>query len=263
MISTLIIYTLTGIAAGLLSGILGIGGGIIVVPSLAFIFNHDPSFPANSIMQFAAGTSLAVILFTAPAAIFSHYKLDTILWKAYQHLAIGVMAGAFCGALSASFLATRWLKIFFSLFLFVVAFKMLTPLRSISSFRLPPRWAHQFISFSIGFKSGLLGIGGGVLTVPYLSYCGLEMRKIAPISALCTLTIALIGTLVFALSGFQENSLPVFATGYIYWPAVINIAIFSSVFANLGAKLTYILPVQKLRYIFVAILLATALRLLY
>ncbi len=261
-LTALAIYVVAGVGAGLLSGILGIGGGIVVVPSLLFIFSHDPAFPPSLVMHFAAGTSLAVMLFTSQSAIRAHYQLNAILWDVYKRLWPGIVVGTLCGALLADFLATYWLKIFFGVFLLFVAFRMLAPVQVTDSHHFPRRWINGLVSFLIGFKSGLLGVGGGALIIPYLSYCGLEMRKIAPISALCTLTVAAIGTITFIVTGFNEMDLPAYSMGYIYWPAVVCIAIFSSFFAPLGAKLTYILPVQKLRYGFVGVLVLTAVHLL-
>lgn len=261
-LSALAIYALTGIFAGLISGVMGIGGGIIVVPALLLIFQHNPDFPPNLLMHMAAGTSLAVMLFTSLSTIRAHYKLGGVQWTIFNRLWPGIVFGTIAGALLADQLPTYWLKILFGLFLLLVAFKMLSGIHVTHPHRLPPRWLNGLVSFLIGCKSGLLGVGGGTLIIPYLSYCGVEMKKIAPVSALCTMTVAIIGTITFMITGLHESGLPAYSTGFIYWPAVILLAVFSSILAPLGARLTYILPLHQLKYAFIVILFFTAIELL-
>ncbi|MDI9819538.1 MULTISPECIES: sulfite exporter TauE/SafE family protein [unclassified Legionella] len=256
------VYALIGAFAGLMSGILGIGGGVIVVPGLLFIFRHNPDFPTHIIMHMAAGTSLAVMLFTSQSSIRAHYKLNGILWSAYKRLWPGIVVGTILGALCADLLPTHWLKILFGLFLLFVAVKMLSGLHVTHPHRFPNTWINGLVSSLIGFKSGLLGVGGGTLIIPYLNYCGIEMRRIAAVSALCTMTVAILGTITCIITGSNEIDLPAYSTGYVYWPAVVCVAIPSTLFAPIGAKLTYIIPVKQLKFAFVAILLLTAVDLL-
>ncbi|NSL19414.1 sulfite exporter TauE/SafE family protein [Tatlockia micdadei] len=258
------LYILAGIAAGLVSGIMGIGGGIVVVPALAFIFNHKANFPQELVMQMAAATSLAVMLFTSQSSIRTHYKQSGILWSVYQRLWPGIVVGAISGALLSHQLSTFWLRMLFGFFLLFVSIKMLADMskKEIKPYHFPPTWVNWLINFFIGCIAGLLGVGGGALTVPYLSYCNLEIIKIAPISALSTLTVAAVGTVVFIITGANEPGLPAYSTGFVYWPAVLCIAIPSSFFAPLGAKLTYVVPVKQLKYGFIALLIVTAIDLL-
>lgn len=258
-----IIYSAIGVVAGLMAGILGIGGGIIVVPGLLFVFQYNELIPADISMHVAAGTSLAVMIFTSIAALIAHHKLGEILWPIFNKLWPGIAAGAIFGAVLAEFIPTYWLKIVFSLFLFFVAFKMLTDIHVMHKERAPGRWIDGLVSSVIGLKSGLLGVGGGVLIIPYLSYCGIEPRKIAPVSNLCTLTVGVLGSIVVMCTGLKEMAQVPYATGYVYWPAVLLVAIPSSIVAPLGAKLNYILPVKQLKYGFVVILVLTALKMLF
>ncbi|CEK09305.1 sulfite exporter TauE/SafE family protein [Legionella hackeliae] len=256
------IYALAGTFSGLISGVLGIGGGVIIVPCLLFIFYHNPAFPPDLIMHMAAGTSLAVMVFTTQSSLRAHAKAHGILWNVYKHLAPGIILGTICGALLAHKLPTNGLKILLGLFLLGVGIKMLVekPITPMPYF--PKWWSIGIVSYFIGLSSGLLGIGGGTLIIPYLNYCGVELRKIIPVSALCTMTVALVGTLTFIMTGSKETELPLYSTGYVYWPAVICLATLSSVFAPLGAKMTYIIPVKQLRYGFVFILFVSASNLL-
>jgi uncharacterized membrane protein YfcA len=257
------VYAFIGVFAGLMAGILGVGGGIIVVPGLVFIFQLTHFIPENIIMHAAAGTSLAVMIFTSFASLGAHFRLGEILWPVFKKLWSGIVIGVVVGAVIAEFIPTHWLKIIFSLFLFFVAFKMCSDLQVIHSERFPKTWVTRVVSFLIGLKSGLLGVGGGLLIIPYLTYCGMEVRKIAAVSNLCTFTVGLSGAIVFMITGRNEMAAIPYASGYVYWPAVLWVAIPSSLIAPFGAKLNYFLPIKQLKYIFIVILLLTAIKMLF
>ncbi|AHE68445.1 sulfite exporter TauE/SafE family protein [Legionella oakridgensis] len=255
-------YALTGAFAGFMSGTLGIGGGMIVVPALLYIFHHSSVVPQAVEMHVAAGTSLAIMIFTAMSSIRAHHRQGEILWSVYHRLWPGIVLGVFCGALLADQLSTYWLKILFGLFLLVISFKMMADIHVNHPRAFPGKWLNRLISFVIGLKSGLLGVGGGALIIPYLSFCGIDTRKIPAISALCTLSVAMMGTIAVIITGSNEVGLPAYSTGYVYWPAVIWVAVPSVLFAPIGAHLTYALPVQQLKYGLTAILLIAAIDML-
>lgn len=260
---TLLIYALLGIFSGLMAGILGIGGGLIVVPGLLFIFQQTQIVPPSIMMQVAAGTSLALMIVTSYASLKAHYRLGHILWSVYHKLWPGIIIGTVLGALTAQWISTYWLQTVFAIFLLCIAIKMLKDTDITHGEHFPANWVNRLISACIGFKSGLLGLGGGMLIIPYLTYCGIPMRKIAPVSNLCTLTVSLIGTLVFMSTGYHETANIAYTTGYIYWPAVLVLALFSRISAPLGAQLNYKLPVHQLKYGFILILILTALKMLF
>lgn len=257
------VYAFIGAFAGLMAGILGIGGGVIVVPGLVFIFQHNQIIPENISMHVAAGTSLAVMIITSQSSLRAHLKLGDVLWPIFNKLWPGIVIGTIVGALLAYIMPTYWLKIIFAVFLLLVAFKMITDMHVTHPDRFPANWVNRLVSFLIGLKSGMLGVGGGVLIIPYLTYCGVDLRKIAAVSNLCTLTVAVVGTLVFMITGRHEmNTIP-YSSGYIYWPAVLWVAVPSSLIAPLGAKLNYVIPVKQLKYGFIVILLITAIHMLF
>ncbi|MFC3908379.1 sulfite exporter TauE/SafE family protein [Legionella dresdenensis] len=259
----IIAYGLTGVVAGLMSGLLGLGGGLVVVPALATVFKYSHVVPEALAMQAASGTSLAIMVLTSKASISAHYKLGNILWHVYRRLAPGIVIGTIAGALLADSISTGWLKWIFAVFLLAVAFKMAFTDTVKLTHEFPRQWINNLMAMVIGSVSGLLGVGGGTLVIPYLSYCGVTMHEIAAVSALCTLTVAVIGSLMFAITGANEAGLPAYATGYIYWPAVIAVAIPSVLTAPVGVRLTYRLPVKQLTYGFIVILVITAINLLF
>jgi len=257
------IYVLIGTFAGLMSGFLGIGGGLIVVPGLVFVFQQTNIIPETIMMNVAAGSSLAIMIFTSQSAIRAHYRLGDILWSVFNKLWPGIIIGTISGAVIALWIPTYWLKTLFAVFLFSVAIKMLTSKEVSRPEHFPKAWINRLVSFIVGLKSGLLGIGGGLLVIPYLTYCGISLRKIAAVSSLCTLTVALTGTLVVIITGHKAMAAIPYATGFVYWPAVLLVAIPSSITAPLGARLNYKLPLRQLQYGFIAILIVTAIKMLF
>lgn len=258
----IMIYTVTGVISGLIAGTLGIGGGMIVVPALLYIFQHTDSVPHALEMHFAAGSSLAIMIFTGQSAVRAHMRRNGILWDVYQRLNMGIMLGAVCGALLAYQLPTYWLKLLLGIFLLLIALEMIFNPNMPTRKTFPAPWVNRLVGLVIGFKSGLLGIGGGALVVPYLSYCGVERRLTAGVSSMCTLTVAVIGTLAVMLTGSTESAMPEWSTGYVYWPAVICVAIPSMIFAPIGAHLTYKLPVAHLKHAFTVVLLIASINLI-
>lgn len=256
------VYVLIGGFAGLMAGILGIGGGVVVVPGLLFVFKLSHVIPDEVAMHVAAGCSLAVMIITSQSSLRAHLKIGDVLWHVFKKLVVGVFIGTIAGSLLAAIVPTYWLQIIFAIFLMLIGLKMITDIHVTHPHRFPNNWINSLVSFFIGFKSGLLGVGGGVLVVPYLSYCGIPVRQIAAVSNMCTLTVAVVGTVVFMISGHNTMASVPYATGYVYWPAVLCIAIPSSIIAPLGAKLNYTVPVKQLKFCFIVILYATALSLL-
>ena len=257
------IYVITGALAGLIAGVLGIGGGMIIVPALLYIFQNTNDVPQDMLMHFAAGSSLAIMIFTAQASVRAHVRRGGVLWSAYYHLQPGIIFGAILGALLADRLPTYWLRVILGVFLLLIAAEMIFNPHVPSRKGFPGPWVNRLVSGVIGFKSGLLGIGGGALIIPYLTYCGVERRQTAGVSAMCTLTIGIIGTISFMITGSMEAGIPAWSTGYVYWPAVVGVAIPSMIFAPMGAHLTYKLPVNHLKHAFIVVLLLAAFNLLF
>ncbi len=255
-------YLFIGVIAGFLSGLFGIGGGIVVVPALLYLFKNTPLIPAHQSMHFAVGTSLAIMLFTSLASIRSHRKLGDVLWSVYQRLWPSIVIGVIAGSIAANFTPTPWLTLCFGLFLLFISWKMLFGMGHNGPNHFPSPWINNAIIFIIGLLSGLLGIGGGTLIIPYLNYCGVNPHRIIAVTALCSLTIAWVGTVIFIIMGYYELPSSPMTFGYVYWPATLWVALPSLLLAPLGAKLTYRLPVKKLHYAFIALLVITAIHLL-
>lgn len=256
------IYALTGAFAGLASGLFGIGGGIVVVPVLAYIFQQNALVPENMVMQMAAATSLAVMIFTSQSTIRAYMKRGAILWPRFNTMVAGIVLGTILGVILANYVPTKLLRVIFGVFLFMVAVEMIINIKVVRKRKRPARWLHSSVSSLIGFKSGLLGVGGGAVVIPYLSWCGVNARKVAAIAALCTMTVSLIGTATFILTSYKVPDLPPYSLGYVYWPSVLLVAIPSVLFAPVGARISHDLPLKKLKIAFSIVLVFTAIDLI-
>lgn len=258
---TLLAYLLLGAAAGFLGGLLGLGGGIIVVPALYFLFRWL-QFAPDITMHLAIGTSLATAAFTAATSTWAHHRRAAIDWSAARALTPGIIAGALAAAVLASSAPGTALRIVFGLFEIVVAAQLLWGLAPKPSRTLPSaRWM-ALIGAGIGALSAVLGIGGGTMTVPFLVWCNLGIRQAVATSAACGLPITLAGAFGHMLAGPGESGVPHGATGHVYWPAVAAVATTSVLLAPLGARVAHTISTPALRRIFAAVVALIGARML-
>lgn len=256
------VYILAGAFAGTLSGLVGIGGGLIVVPTLVTIF-EEIGFPHEMIMQLAAGTSLAVMMVTTSTSLRTHSHLGTDIWSIFKTLLPGIFVGTICGATIADILQSDTIKIIFGIILIVAAFRAFFGQTKPGGHNLPPTWVNVLVGFSIGTLSGLLGIGGGLLLAPFLFHCNVNVRQAVAISAACGLVVSIVGTVSYMITGLNEPNDLEWVTGYIYWPAFLGIAMATPIFARIGAKLSHKMPIDKLRKLFAFFMLIAAAKMLF
>jgi uncharacterized membrane protein YfcA len=252
-----LIYLLVGAIVGVFAGLLGVGGGLVIVPVLSIIFLKN-GFDPSITVHLAIGTSLATIIFTSLSSIWAHQRHGAIQWPIVKQLVPGIIIGAVIAAALADFFSTMILKTLFSIFEFLVAIQMFFSLIPEAHQRIPLRKTLLGVGTVIGSVSSLVGIGGGTLTVPFLVWCRVPMRQAIATSSACGLPIAVAGSAGFLVVGLDNIYLPEYTTGYIYWPSLAGIASTSILFAPLGAKLTHVLPVTLLRKIFSLILIILA-----
>lgn len=248
-----------GIFAGTLSGLFGIGGGIVIVPTLVFCFKAM-NFPDSIIMHMALGTSLATIFFTALNSVYAHHKKKNVSWNLVFKLGIGVVIGTASGGLLSHILSTKTLAIIFAFYISFVAIKMWFGVNSEGVKKRVPLLIYNFIGFIIGFKSALLGIGGGTISIPFLTYTGEPMKKSVGVSAALGLPIALVGAISYAINGQSVAALPEHSFGFVYAPALVGIVLTSSFFARFGAALSHKLPQDKMRKGFALFLMIVAIK---
>lgn len=250
-----------GAVVGFLAGLLGIGGGLIIVPALLYIL-PSVGFPSNVIPHAAIATSLAAIILTSLSSVYAHNKRGNISWP----LAPKIFPGIIVGGLAAGFIADKIsgasLTFFFAVFVLVMSVQMLYPVKPNRGETLPNSVGLFIIAIFIALIAGLMGIGGGALLVPFLSWCGLEMRKAVGLSSATGLLIAISGTFAYIISGWDQVGLPEFTLGYIYLPALLGIVITSIFIAPLGVKAASVWPTSVLKKIFALLLAVIGLKML-
>jgi uncharacterized protein len=256
----LLAYLGTGAVAGLLAGLLGVGGGLVIVPALAALYSlHD--FPADNLMHFAIGTSLATIVPTSIASLLSHHRRGGIDWQAVRGLAPGIVPGALGGAWLAGQITSPGLRLLFGGFELLVALQLLAGRQPAAQHPLPSGAGLGLAGVVIGGVSALLGIGGGTLTVPFLLWSRVDIRRAIGTAAACGLPIAFAGAAAFAAGTAGRDGTPAgMHTGFIYWPAVAGVVSTSILAAPLGARLAHYLPKPVLRRIFALVLALIGLR---
>jgi uncharacterized membrane protein YfcA len=256
-----ILYLLTGAAAGLSAGLLGIGGGLIIVPILFFIFSHQP-VPSEHVMHMALATSLATIIVTSLSSARAHHKRGAVLWPIVFDLSPGIIIGAWLGAMFASALASNTLRPVFGVFELLVAIHLLVNYIPDTHTTSINRTKSITGGVVIGGISSIVGIGGGTLTVPFLLWHNISIRNAVASSAACGFPIAVAGTVTYIFSGWSMESLPAYTLGYVYLPAFAMIIITSIITAPFGASLAHKLPEKTLRLLFAMFLLVLGFKML-
>ena len=257
----LLLLLITGAFAGILAGLLGVGGGVVIVPVLIFIFQYQGIDP-SVIMHTAIGTSLATIVFTSLSSIRAHQAHGAILWPVFWKMTPGILLGALIGAAVADALPSDTLKLIFSPFLMIVAFQLALNKQPKAHRKLPERAGLLSAATVIGAISSLLGIGGGSLNVPFMAMCNIEIRKAVATSAAIGLPIALAGTLGFIISGWDSEAMPEWSLGYVNLSAALSIVVASALTAPFGAKLAHKISVVLLKRIFAVLLFFVSIKLL-
>jgi len=248
-----LMYIALGAFAGILAGMLGVGGGVIIVPVLTFIFTAE-HLPDAHILHLALGTSLASIMFTSVSSLRAHHLRGAVDWFVVRRISFGIVVGTFAGSWVAAQLSTRFLKVFFVVFLYYVAIQMLLNIKPKPHRQLPGSAAMFGIGGFIGAISSLVGIGGGSMSVPFLIWCNVAIHRAIGTSAAIGFPIAMAGAAGYLLNGLS-STLPRYSVGFIYLPALFGVAVASIVTAPLGAKLAHTLPVDILKKVFALLLI--------
>ena len=256
-----LLYIILGSIAGLLAGLLGIGGGLLIVPVLTIIFTHL-SMPHDYILHMALGTSLSSILFTSVSSVIAHNKRKAVIWPVVLKITPGIIAGTLTGTWVASMLSTNFLKGFFGVFLLYVGTQMLIGIKPKPTRDIPEAPGMFAAGGIIGIFSSLVGIGGGTLSVPFLSWCNTQMHKAIGTSAAIGFPIAAAGAAGYILNGLGTEGLPAYTLGFVNLKALLGIVITSVLTAPVGAKLAHSLPVDKLKKTFAVLLYVLGVRML-
>jgi len=253
MLSIMLIYLGLGAVVGILAGLLGVGGGLVIVPMVVFTLTWQGA-PSEYLMHLALGTSLGSIIFTSVSSAWAHHQRGAVHWDVVRRIVLGILTGTFLGSCLASRMSTNLLKGVFVAFLYYMAFQMLADMKPKPTRGLPGPLGMFGVGNGIGAVSSLVGIGGGTLSVPFMVWCNLTVHEAIGTSAAIGFPIAIAGTIGYIVNGLNVSGLPPYCLGYVYLPALAGIVAASVLTAPLGVRLAHSLPVAKLKRVFALLL---------
>ncbi len=258
----LILYcALLGSIVGFLAGLLGIGGGLIIVPVLSAILLHFEVLAPEQVVIAAIATSLASILFTSTSSAIAHHKNGNVPWRIAPWIMVGVALGALISGFVAALLPEKTVRLVFAVSVVLIALKMVyssTKNDTANKRQMPNKGLLTFFTTITGALSAMIGIGGGALLVPLLTFFSIDMKKAIGCASACGIVIALFGSIGYITSGSAHFSLADGFAGFVYLPALLGIVCTSWFTAPLGAKATARLPVPLIKKVFAGLLLAIA-----
>lgn len=254
-------YLLTGTVIGFFAGLLGIGGGMTMVPILAGLFAAQALAPAHG-LHLALGTAMAGVMFTSGSSVREHHKLGGVDWDIVKRLGPAMAAGTLLSSYAAGWLPQRTLALAFALIVYGGATQIWLGRKPTAERGLPGTVGLWSVGLVIGMISGLVSAGGTFLSMPFMLWCGVPMRRAIGTGAALGLPVALLGTAGFVVSGWRIEGLPAWSLGFVYLPALAAVVVASMVTAPFGARAAHRVPVATLRRLFALMLYALATKML-
>lgn len=251
-----------GAAVGFAAGLLGIGGGMLLVPFMTMLLTAK-HFPEEYIVHMAIATSLATIMFTSISSVRAHHARGAVLWPVVKLLAPGILIGSWAGPWIGSQMNSSTLALSFAVFVAFSATQMLLDKKPAATRVLPNPPGMLGAGGVIGTLAGLVGAGGGFVSVPFMTWCNVKIHNAVATSAALGFPIALAGTLSNIYFGLKAPDLPAGTLGFIYLPALVVVSMASVTTAPVGAKVAHTLPVKTLKKIFAVLLYCLAGYMLY
>ena len=249
---------LLGTATGFLAGLLGIGGGMVMVPFLTLILSHR-GVAGDLAVKMAIATSMATILFTSLSSVRAHHRRGAVRWDIVRTMAPGiVMGGLAAGAGVFALVKGQALALFFALFVGFSATQMLLDKKPKPTRQLPGPAGQAAAGGGIGFVSGLVGAGGGFISVPFMTWCNVPIHSAVATSAALGFPIALANTAGYVVGGWSLPPPLPGTLGYLYLPALAVIAVASVLMAPVGARMAHAMDVRQLKRVFALMLYALA-----
>lgn len=243
-----------GVATGFLAGLLGIGGGMLMVPFLTVILSARGVAP-DLVVKMAIATSMATIMFTSISSVRAHHKRGAVRWDIVKRLAPGIVLGSAVASMGVfALLKGSALAIVFGLFVGFSATQMFLNKKPQGTRQLPGTAGTVAAGGVIGFVSGLVGAGGGFISVPFMTWCNVAIHSAVATSAALGFPIAVANVVGYVVSGSSLEHLPPYALGYLWVPGLLVIAVGSVLTAPLGARAAHALPVAKLKRVFATLL---------
>jgi len=254
-------YLSLGALTGWLGGLFGIGGGLILVPVLAFLFQAQ-GIQSVHLMQLSLGSAMGVILFTSLASLRKHHHLGAVHWPVFRALTPGILLGTGFGAWIASEVPASFLAIFFACFVYLVAGQMWFGNKPHPARQLPSKEGMTFFGLVTGTLSSIVSIGGGTFVVPFLVWCNVPIRNAIGTAAAVGFPLAAGASLGYVIGGWNITGLPAPHAGFGFLPAIFWTGLVSLFTAPIGARLAHRLDVEKLRKLFALLLVVLATKLM-
>jgi len=251
-----------GVVSGVLAGLLGIGGGMLLVPFLTFLMVSQ-GVPVEHVVHSSIATSLAIIMFTSISSMRAHHKAGAVRWDIVKFLTPGILIGGFAGSKVVSYLPTKELALVFGAFVIFSAYQMYADKKPKPTRTLPGKTGLAAVGSLIGAASAIVGAGGGFLSVPFMVWSNIHLRNAVATSAALGFPIAVFSSVAYVINGQHLQGMPTGSLGYVYLPAVGCVAAMSVLFAPYGARLAHTLPVKKIKRIFALLLSFIALSMIY
>ena len=252
-----------GLLTGFLAGLLGIGGGMIMVPFLTLMLG-DRGVAPDLAVKMAIATSMATIIFTSISSVRAHQKKKSVRWDLVKGLAPGIVMGSFLASMGAfALLKGAYLALFFALFVGFSATQMFLDKKPSPNREMPATPGLIGAGGVIGFLSGMVGAGGGFISVPFMAWCNVAIHNAVATSAALGFPIALANVVGYVIAGQDIPNLPEHSLGYLWLPGLVIIAIGSVFMAPLGANVAHKLPVKQLKRVFAIVLYLLAAIMLY
>ena len=258
---TFLVYLLVGSVAGLLAGLFGIGGGLVIVPVLIITFGLL-GIDESVLTHMALATSLTTIIFTSLSSVREHHKHGAVDWVLVRWIGSGIVIGTALGVFLLADVAGNVLQMAIGIFALLMSAKMAFDISPAANRQVPKIPGLIASGSIIGFGSAWFGIGGGSFTVPFLTWVNVPMKRAVATAAACGLPIAITGAVGNVYTGWGHAELPGWTTGFVYWPAVLGIALASVPCAKVGAKLAHKLDAKLLKRGFALLLLIVGLKFL-
>ncbi|MBK1779907.1 sulfite exporter TauE/SafE family protein [Advenella sp. WQ 585] len=252
-----------GTFGGFMAGLLGVGGGMVLVPFLTMLFAWQ-KMPADLVVHAAIATSMGMIVFTSLSSMRAHHKKGAVMWSVVYSLVPGIiLGGLLAGGVAFRFINTAWLALFFAVFVGYSAMNMLRNKKPKPSRQLPGIAGRTAVGAGIGFISGLVGAGGGFLSVPFMVWCNVSIRNAVATSAALGFPIAVGNSIGYISSGIETVGIQDGMLGYVYWPGLLVLITMSVLLAPVGAKCAHSWPVDRLKRIFACLLFSISAYMLY
>ena len=252
-----LLFLLVGAAGGFTAGLFGVGGGLVIVPTLYFLWRTDPVL-GHEVMHYAVATSLACIVVTSVTSSWTHWRARRLQFERLPWLAGAVSLGSVSAVLLANWLPSEWLKVGFGAFALVTCLSLLRKKSPDAGKPVPDKGELVGAGTFIGHVSTLLGVSGGAMTVPYLVLRGVDMRQAVVVSSAVAIPISMIGAIGLAITGPHSE----FTLGYVHWPAFLGISAVSMFFASWGARISQVMDKRKLQLAFALFLALVAIHML-